>query len=647
MIPNSNFKSPSASWRDRYALALTMALLLGGLGCVLFYHGSNINLYATTGTLVFAAFALTICTRPHTPLKLGPLGALLLAFFGWNILSTTWSSIPYISTIELGILGSGVGTYLIWRLWNAGTTTIPTPFLMVALGVGLSITMVAQHLAGFTPHAMFINPNSAAGFLNFLWPFAAITWLDAKTSRRIRLTALTTVFVMVIALSLAGSRGAMIGALGALAIVAYLGLGVLRDRRSTLTLVVVFALGLVITNIIADSAVSSGATSLTSPGSAGTSRFVIWQAAWAMVQDHFWLGYGPGVFWLAYSAFRSPNDGSSGFFVHNDYLEFWLETGLPGVLIVLGIGVACLWLFTRHCRRYYHHRVAATSDMKLATASFGGIAGVALHSFFTFNLQMMPFIFVLGILLAELERSTHAPTWMSPPVPSMRRALPIIGLALLSVICVGHFARTALSVSYANAGTAQMHQDAYTEAEHSFSVARGLWTQLDAPWYQNANVVLEALLGNKSITEKQRRELVDQATTMLDRAQQYNPYRAEVPLIRGLLRANFPDLTSGSALAALRHSIALNPRGIEARYALSQLYERAGDPDQAIRILERGLSIAEQAEIDATPLARQLHLLRERSASGSELVDDEPSPLHDQLSGPEPAGVQGEPPSGH
>ncbi len=191
-----------------------------------------------------------------------------------------------------------------------------------------------------------------------------------------------------------------------------------------------------------------------------------------------------------------------------------------------------------------------------------------------------------------------------------------------------------------------MQQDAYTEAAASFSAAQGLWTQLDAPWYQNANVILEALRDNKNITDRQRRDLVERATVMLDRAEQYNPYRAETPLIRGLLRADFPDLTSGSAIDALRHSIALNPRGIEARYALSQLYERAGDHDQAVGVLERGLSIAEQARTDAAPLARQLDLLRKPNASGSKRENDEPSPVDDQLSDPEPEGILGEPTGG-
>ena len=30
---------------------------------------------------------------------------------------------------------------------------------------------------------------------------------------------------------------------------------------------------------------------------------------------------------------------SAGFFVHNDYLQMWIETGLPGLLLFLGVWV--------------------------------------------------------------------------------------------------------------------------------------------------------------------------------------------------------------------------------------------------------------------------------------------------------------------
>ncbi len=54
-----------------------------------------------------------------------------------------------------------------------------------------------------------------------------------------------------------------------------------------------------------------------------------------MLQDAPWHGIGPGLFWLAYPPYRAAADNSGGFYVHNDYLQLWLEGGWPTFIVLL------------------------------------------------------------------------------------------------------------------------------------------------------------------------------------------------------------------------------------------------------------------------------------------------------------------------
>ena len=69
-----------------------------------------------------------------------------------------------------------------------------------------------------------------------------------------------------------------------------------------------------------------------------------------MLMDAPWLGIGLGTYWLYWPTYRHPDDTSGGFYVHNDYLQIWIETGLPGFLLLLAVYVAVFIMFVRLVR---------------------------------------------------------------------------------------------------------------------------------------------------------------------------------------------------------------------------------------------------------------------------------------------------------
>lgn len=599
--------------------AFAMALFCLALATAFFFNGRHIDLYSIAGSASFLSFLAVAFSRSGRQLPLGPAGLLLLAFVIWNAVALVWSYVPYISSVKLGMLGSALAVYITWRLYNADGRPFPTTFLLLGLGFAFTVTMLGQTAAGIRPHAMLLNPNSAAGFLNFLWPAAAVGWLNHEDSPIRRYGYLAAVFFMVFALAIDGSRGALIGSLTGLTIIVLVGLALIGTRRSTAMLIGTFLVALLSANAVGTGGLTSSAITMTDPGLAGASRFTIWSAAWEMIQDHPWLGYGPGVFWLAYRAYRHTSDGSGGYFVHNDYMEWWIDSGLPGLLLALGIGIACAWLFMKTIRNYRQNGTDR-SRIHLATICFAGSAGVAAHSLFSFNFQMMPFLLLLAILIAELERSANvAPIARIPLLARPQRVLPVISLLALLLIPLGHFARTSAAFAYVSEGSEQLARGSYALAAKEFTTARGIWSDLDAPWYMHAEALLKAMRENDAIADTRQRALVTRAADLLDEAEERNPLRPHTPLIRGLLQADHPEMVDGEAEKSLRRSVELDPRNIEARYALSQVIARKGRTGEALRLIEEGLTINFADHVNTTPLRKREVLLRQRLEEGESI----------------------------
>ncbi len=76
-----------------------------------------------------------------------------------------------------------------------------------------------------------------------------------------------------------------------------------------------------------------------------TGRTVIWRYSWRAIQEHRWVGYGPGGFWETTTASLSDLRHASGWTVigsHQGLLDQWLEYGAIGVILVAVAYVACI-----------------------------------------------------------------------------------------------------------------------------------------------------------------------------------------------------------------------------------------------------------------------------------------------------------------
>jgi O-antigen ligase len=178
-----------------------------------------------------------------------------------------------------------------------------------------------------------LDPNHFAAALLLPIAFALSAFLWAP-SRRVKIVALAGTFIMFMALTLSGSRGAM---LGLIAIAIYL---LIRDTHRVRLAIVMGCVGAV---VIATSGASLISRFQIALSSGGAGRTDIWRIGAAAFKDHWLLGAGYGDFQFAYdSAFLrvfEPAYTNWHRAPHNTLLGAAVELGLIGAILLL-----CAWI---------------------------------------------------------------------------------------------------------------------------------------------------------------------------------------------------------------------------------------------------------------------------------------------------------------
>jgi O-antigen ligase/Tfp pilus assembly protein PilF len=581
------------------ALSLTAALIDQA------NYQQDLTFIALNVIVALMALAVALARRPSDGRwPLGPAGALFLGLIAWSALSVTWSRVPYLTFVDLAAMGSVACAYAAWRIVTAPAADRHSPILPAGLliaGVAMAAFMIGQFFTGHRPTAFFANPNSAATLLNALWPVAAVAWLAGRGTLlgtpRAHHGLLAVMFVLVFGVGIDGSRAAFLAGVGVL-IVVLVGAGyTLGARRRSLALIaVIFVTALLSAWLVNVLGLGTGRLlgerigSLAAPDQAGAVRFLQWAGAWSLIREAPWLGIGPDVFWLAYAGIRPPGDGSAGLYAHNDYLQFWAERGLVGLVLVLGIIGACIQRFAATLRA----RTSVGDDdavRAMSLAAFAGLTGLSIHGLFSYQLQMPSVLIPAFLLIAELERLAPSGPVVNLRLPNWRRPLSLIaGMGVFALIAVS-IGLTGASQLLMDKGVAAMNRGEFEAAEQAFQTAQRRWGNADTPWLHHA-VLYQRLLRRVPEDEPElRASLASEAMRLLDRAAERNPLRARTPAIRGQLRRAYPDLTEGDPREAFERALALDPRQVSARLNYVAWLRAEGDERAARKLLEDGVTL--------------------------------------------------------
>ncbi|WJY18971.1 O-antigen ligase family protein [Pseudoblastomonas flavescens] len=306
---------------------------------------------------------------------------------GWQPLSLT----PHATLAGwLAIISAAVGMLVAGRL---GTRQRHIVLFAVLGGAGLTAVVGAFQLAGgegawrayAASHRGWItgfmaNRNAAADVL-LIGLCAAVALAASRRrdgmARLPRGMAAALCVILAVAVIFTGSRTGI----ALLLVPAILAWVLLREKRRGLGVVAaLFAVAALVPTFAGGALGRVGERFAV----AGDFRTELWRDA-AFAAGQFWpLGGGIGSFVPAVIAAERLEvvDATQPNRAHNDYLEFALEAGLPGLLLVAAIMLALAWQFVRRWR-------ADPSQRPITGFAGATLAIVALHSAVDYPLRSM------------------------------------------------------------------------------------------------------------------------------------------------------------------------------------------------------------------------------------------------------------------
>jgi tetratricopeptide (TPR) repeat protein len=328
--------------------------------------------------------------------------------------------------------------------------------------------------------------------------------------------------------------------------------------------------------------------SLEQPFAAGKDRFLIWQGCLQMIRDYPLWGTGLGTYWLLWPPYHSPLDASGGYFAHNDYLQLWIEGGLPVMILLMGLMSVIAVSFYRTMKA----KEPSQANKIEALSLFAGLMALAIHTFFDFNFYTMPTMILAGVMLGRLDMLSATKKWrlvlperLKVRTGVFRTCLLLAGGTLLTL-----FLFMGLSHYYCEKGDELFSKMSHAGAARSFDIAGKLWSTYDKPLTSHAFLLgsLVKPAGNDEGNREARREIYVQAREYIERAEKLNPYRPQTYLIRGLLEESM-GAEMNVIVGAFEKALQVDPLFFHARTEYGRYLAQSGQSRKALSVLEEGM----------------------------------------------------------
>lgn len=568
----------------------------------LLFKGPNIEFFAITQIVLVMWLGLVVLRSYDSGIRIpkSTLALCLTFFWLWLALSLAWSTAPNISVINFWWVGSLAMVFWLYTL-TPDRDALWSHASMILLVLGLVAALMAIYqvqVYGEQARSVFETRNTHAAFLNIIALPASAYLLRLMTGNvvpRHYVMALSIVlYILFLSIFMTASRGATLSLIIGLSVLVVL---TFRhcSRRSIILLVVLSLFAFLAAKILPGTGGVSGELGGRLPGLLQDSgRRIIWESSWNLLKDSPWYGIGLGLFYLAYPPYRNPADNSGGFFVHNDYLQIWIEAGLPGLFLLLLVLISALWLFVRTLVKTHMNK-----DTRVELAGlFCGLLAVAGHSVVDFNLYILSIMMVAGLVMGRF----HFLAVQELNIPSMRlpiatfvgkRAFPVI-VILLALMPILYFVALGVANSYYDRALTLAQQGKLDAADQNLVAAQRLTPRDDRVLIAHADLYRHAanLLASEADASG-RKSLYKDAILLLDRAQQANPLRGLAHVIRGRLHQQNPELAgdAGSELAAesFRRALALSPKLFHVRLEYARMLLQQGKQDEAYSLMEEGV----------------------------------------------------------
>lgn len=415
-------------WCERGILALVMAMtvfapLAFGAVDAWAFHGL---LAMAMG--VFVLWGVRVWAHPRPRLLWPPLCWVVVAFMLYAVVRYFTADIEYIARLEaIQVLMFGCLFFAVLNNLRGQEEISAVSAALIGAGTFAACYAVAQLLNHsnqvwnlVSPYVgrasgTYISPNNLAGLLAMLLPLALAYLLVGKVHVVTRILLGYAALAMAAGLAVTFSRGGYLAAAAGviLLLVILLGHGNHRWKAALLLAVVLVGGGLFVSQYLSKTVGYmrrvAGPDAENAPVVMDTgSRLMMWNAAVQMWRDHPWTGVGPAHFDYRFREYRPEMMQSRPDRVHNDYLNLLADWGaIGGVIVLTGIGIVIFGLrqIWPHVRREENDFGSGQSNrFAFFLGATGGLAALAVHSLFDFNLHI-PANALAGIVLLALVTS--------------------------------------------------------------------------------------------------------------------------------------------------------------------------------------------------------------------------------------------------
>jgi len=567
--------------------ALFITLICGILfqGGTLFWFGP-----AAASSVLLCIYYLHKSFKKPIHLPESPLSILLILFTGWCFLTVFWSVIPATSLIHAVTIGAAItGFYCYFVISNTALSWQRIFETIIATGLILVAISLMQLFSGTgRPASLFINPNTFSAYLNLIiLPTAGYFLISTKPAKSKFLAV--SILLLVYSQAVTGSRGASLGQYIGLAMIYFIGRGEISTTKLKQFLATYLSAFLLAYLTTSSSSSSSRLVSQATLSGSGV-RWDIWQGSINLLSDTPWYGSGVGTYWLLYPRYRLFSDPAGGQNPHNDYLQYLIEAGIPGLLLlVLLMGfIAYSWW------KYISNRKNEPDKKIEATALMAGITAIGFHSLFTFNLGIFSILFLIGLLLGRflfIIGQTKSIIFLNPL--SIRKSIFSLTLASVTVLLVSYFTLISTSVFFHSKARTAYSEGKMIQAEEFSSISLSLYPYNDRAHLLYALVYKNIIKNIAELPKEKRLQFFNQAIEHIKEARKINSLRPNSYFIQAQLIEEAPDLAGFNwqteASQWYQQSLKADPRFILAVKGLANFYLAQNDIERAATTIYHAL----------------------------------------------------------
>lgn len=570
------------------AIAPVSALLIT-LICGILFQGGTLFWFgpAAASSILLCIYYLHKSFKKPIHLPESPLSILLILFTGWCFLTVFWSDIPATSLIHAITIGAAItgfycyfvisSTALSWQ--HIFETILATGFILVAISL-------VQLFSGIDrPNSLFINPNTFSAYLNLIiLPTAGYFLISTKPAKSQFLVV--SILLLVYSQAVTASRGASLGQYIGLAMIYFVGRGeinTIKLKQFLATYLSALLLAYLTTRslsrLVSQEIVSHSGV-----------RWEIWQGSINLLNDTPWYGSGVGTYWLLYPPYRLFSDPAAGQNPHNDYLQYLIEAGIPGLaLLVLLMGfIAYSWW------KYISNRKNESNKRIEATALMAGITAIGFHSLLTFNLGIFSILFLIGLLLGRflfVIGQTKSIIFLNQL--SIRKSIFSLTLVSATVILLSYFTFISTSVFILSKARTAYSEGKMIRADKFNAISLSIYPYNDRAHLLYALIYKSIIKNIAELPKEKRLQFYNRAIEHIKEARKLNSLRPNSYFIQAQIIEEAPDIAGFNwrmeASQWYQQSLKADPRFILAIKGLANFYLTQNDIERASNTIYRAL----------------------------------------------------------